>query len=88
VATDSRGNVYVSDTINNNIQKFDSRGHFITKWGTEGTGDGQLKRPAGIAIDANDDIYVSNAGNNRIEKFDNSGKFLLKWGSQGKGMGN
>jgi DNA-binding beta-propeller fold protein YncE len=72
---------------NLNVQKFDSGGHFITKWGTEGTGNGQLKRPAGIAIDSGDNIYVSDAGNDRIEKFDNSGKFLLKWGSRGNGNG-
>lgn len=81
------GSVYVVDYANIRVQKFDLGGHFITKWGTEGTGNGQLKRPAGIAIDSGDNIYVSDAGNDRIEKFDNSGKFLLKWGSQGNGNG-
>ena len=43
VATDSSGNVYVADTDNNRIQKFDSNGNFITKWGFDGDGDGQFK---------------------------------------------
>src|SRR5262249_43103194 len=33
VTTDSSGNVYVADTSNNRIQKFDSQGHFISTWG-------------------------------------------------------
>ena len=36
VATDSSGNVYVADIDNNRIQKFDSNGNFITKWGSNG----------------------------------------------------
>ncbi len=55
---------------------------------TKGTGDGQLKRPAGIAVDSLDNIYVSNAGNDRIEKFDNDGKFVTKWGSLAKENGH
>jgi len=29
IATDSNGNIYVSDTVNNRIQKFSSNGNFI-----------------------------------------------------------
>ena len=39
------GNVYVADTYNHRIKKFDSNGNFITKWGRKGTGDGQFDRP-------------------------------------------
>ena len=35
ISVDSSGNVYVADLNNNRIQKFDSNGTFITKWGTE-----------------------------------------------------
>ena len=33
IAVDSSGNVYVADADNNRIQKFNSNGTFITKWG-------------------------------------------------------
>jgi tripartite motif-containing protein 71 len=36
VAIDSLGNVYVADVGNSNIQKFDSNGTYITKWGVTG----------------------------------------------------
>ena len=50
VATDSTGAPYVSDTGNHRIQKFNSSGTFITKWGATflgppvaGSGNGQFK---------------------------------------------
>ena len=44
--------MYVADYGNNRIQKFDSNGNFITKWGSKGTGDGQFDYPTGIAVDS------------------------------------
>jgi hypothetical protein len=32
---------------------------FVNKWGTLGTGDGQLNNPTGIAIDRAGNVYVS-----------------------------
>jgi DNA-binding beta-propeller fold protein YncE len=34
IAVDSSGGVYVADTNNNRIQKFDSNGTFSTSWGS------------------------------------------------------
>ncbi len=87
VAVDSSGNVYVADTYNHRIQKFDSNGNFITKWGSAGDGDGQFDRPYGIAVDSFGYVYVSNFGHHRIQKFDSNGNFITKWGSNGTGDG-
>lgn len=88
MATDSFGNIYVADTSNHRIQKFDANGTFLTKWGSYGSGNGQLKSPNGIAIDSSDNIYVTEASvNNRVQKFDTSGNYLTKWGSGGTGNG-
>ena len=81
LVVDSSDNIYVADWGNNRIQKFDSNGNFITKWGTPGTGDGQFNRPAGLAIDSSGNILVVDEGNNRIQKFDSNGNFITKWGS-------
>jgi tripartite motif-containing protein 71 len=85
VAVDSLGNVYVAD--NTHVQKFDSQGKFLTKWGTQGTGDGQFTLTSAIAIDSQNHVYVASIGNNNVQKFDESGKFLLKWGEKGSGEG-
>ena len=87
IAVDSSDNVYVTDFFNNRIQKFDSKGNFITKWGSEGIGDGEFNGPDGIAIDSSDNVYVAEWVNNRIQKFDSKGNFITKWGSKGSGDG-
>jgi len=58
VAADSKGNVFVSDRDNANIQKFTSNGTFITKWGSEGSEDGQFVQPWDVAVDSSDNVYV------------------------------
>lgn len=64
VAVDSSGNVYVTDSGNNRVQKFDSNGNFITKWGSSGTGDGHFTNPRAIAVDSTGNVYVTEAPNN------------------------
>ena len=81
------GFVYVADTNQNRIQKFDTDGNFVTKWGTYGSGNGELSMPKGIDVDSNGDIYVSDQYNNRIQKFDNVGNYITKWGEEGSGDG-
>ena len=44
--------MYVSDGENCNIQKFDSNGNFITKWGAKGTGPGKFLQPESMAVDS------------------------------------
>jgi DNA-binding beta-propeller fold protein YncE len=80
IALDAQGNVYVADSGNNRIQKFDSNGTFLMQFGTAGSGSGQFQEPWGIAIDSQDSIYVADTWNHRIQKFDASGKFVTQWG--------
>jgi sugar lactone lactonase YvrE len=69
MAVDAQGDFYVADRNNNRIQKFNSNGVFITKWGSPGSGDGQFISPLGVAIDFSGNVYVADSGNNRIQKF-------------------
>jgi DNA-binding beta-propeller fold protein YncE len=87
IAADSSDNIYVSDTGNNRIQKFNSDGDFILTFGSFGNGDGEFDSPSGVAVDSGDNIYVSDTGNNRIQKFDSDTDFILKFGSEGTNFG-
>jgi tripartite motif-containing protein 71 len=52
------------------LQKFDSNGNFLTKWGSEGSEDGQFKKPEDIAADSKTgNVYITDTGNSRIQVF-------------------
>jgi DNA-binding beta-propeller fold protein YncE len=83
IAVDSKGYVYVADTGNNRIQKFDEDGVFIMQWGGPGNQRGTFKEPIGLTVDSRGSIYVADSGNNRIQKFDGLGRFVTQWGNRG-----
>jgi tripartite motif-containing protein 71 len=89
IAVGLDGFVYVSDAGNNRVQKFDTTGAYITKWGSEstGSGDGEFNTPFGVAVGYDGSIYISDSGNHRVQKFDNNGNFITKWGTLGSGDG-
>jgi len=60
---------------------------FSAKFGSEGTGNGQFKKPRGIAVAANGNVYVADTGNNRVQEFTSTGEYVTKWGSEGKENG-
>ncbi|MEN6343417.1 MAG: dockerin type I domain-containing protein [Methanospirillum sp.] len=72
IAVDGDGNVFVADTENQRIQKFDSTGTFATKWGTQGSNVGEFDYPCGIAVDNAGNVYVGD--NHRVQKFTMRGK--------------
>ncbi len=80
IAVDEAGNVYVADSGNHRIQKFDSNGNFLTQWGSQGSETGQFQEPWGIALNAEGHVYVADTWSHRIQKFDDEGKFLAQWG--------
>ena len=69
VATHASGDVFVADSGNNRIQKFDNNGVFVTAWGSAGSGNGQFAFPQGVATDANGHVFVADRLNNRVQKF-------------------
>ena len=87
VAIDSSDNIYVVDSGNNRVQKFNSQGTFIIAWGATGSDEGQFNSPQGIAIDSDDAVYVADWFNDRIQKFDSNGNFIATWGMFGEGYG-
>ncbi len=72
--------VYVVDSENHRIQKFDSSGKFVSKWGGCGSGKGEFYWPEGIASDRDGNIYVADFRNDRVQKFDKDGNFIMTYG--------
>jgi tripartite motif-containing protein 71 len=80
------GYVYVADSGNNRIERFNLEGGETIEWGTKGDGPGQFSYPRGIAANAGE-VLVADDDNHRIEKFDPSGAYESASGSQGTGAG-
>jgi YD repeat-containing protein len=88
VARDSSGNLWVVNTANNRIEKFNAKGEFIAKYGSYGSGDGQFKHPTAIALTKPSGyVLVADSGNNRIQKLTPAGAYHSKFGTKGTGNG-
>ena len=72
----SNGWVYVVDSGNLRVQKFDLLGNFLLNWGIQGTGNGQFLQPGNIEVGASGLVYVADMETHRVQKFDSQGTFL------------
>jgi DNA-binding beta-propeller fold protein YncE len=81
VASDSLGNVYVIDSGDSRVQKFDPSGDFVTQWGSYGSGPGQFESPSAIIADSSGNIYTLEAmsGQQRVQKFSSAGAYITQW---------
>jgi tripartite motif-containing protein 71 len=85
IAVDREGDVYVDDSDNARIQRFDRWGHFLLSWGVPSSQPNFY--PVAVSVDRQGDVYVVDFVDARIEKFDGTGHLLLAWGSHGSGNG-
>ena len=81
------GRVYVADYANHRIQVFDTKGNYITKWGTYGEEDGQIHKASALSVVPSGNIYLSDQFNYRIQEFTSNGTFVTAWGTKGEGDG-
>ena len=88
---DAAGNIYVTDTRNNNIRQITSAGTVTTLAGnynsvgvTDGTGvAAYFNNPTGIAADAAGNVYVADTNNQTIRKITHSGVVTTLAGTAG-----
>lgn len=69
IAFDSSGKLFIVDTFNNRIQKYETNVTLITQFGIAGTGDGEFDSAHDLAINASDNIFVSDTNNHRVQVF-------------------
>lgn len=83
IAVDSDGNVFVGDTNNNRVQKWDKNSGQWSQWGITGTVGvrlGEFHNPNGVAVDAAGNVYVADTQNQRIQKLNIATNKWSQWG--------
>ena len=75
------------EKVNNRVVKFNSRGKFLTEWGSSGSGKGEFEDPHALAMDSTGRLFVGDRGNSRIQIFDQMGKHLATWTQFGRPSG-
>lgn len=82
-AVDGQGNLYVTDTLNGRVQKFDSKGNFVFSFGQPGSAWGEFDKPKGVAVDSFGNVYVVDTGWSNVQIFNQQGQILLFFGGRG-----
>ncbi|MHB8601257.1 MAG: NHL repeat-containing protein [Nitrosotalea sp.] len=82
ITIDSDNNVYIADSGNSQIKKFDSKGNLLFTLGTLGSSKGEFRHPLGVFVNEKY-VYVLDTGNSRIQIFDKNGNFIYSWGKYG-----
>jgi hypothetical protein len=59
IAVDNQGNIYIVDSGNQRIQKYDKDGNYLQTIGRKGQGPGEFMSPYDIVLDEKGYIYVS-----------------------------
>jgi len=69
-ATDSKGNIFISDHVGRLIQMYSPEGEYIKSFGGQGRGPGEFNRITEIAIDENDRLLVLDRFQFKVSRFD------------------
>jgi len=82
------GSIYVADSRNHRILKYDADGTLVLTWGSFGdaragtAAPGTFNEPWGVAVGPDGSVYVADTWNHRLQKFDANGQFLTLWGHE------
>ena len=65
----------VTDFSGHRIKKLFLTGEFLMKFGTQGSGKGQLNHPWGMCLSSNSNLSVADYSNSRVKAFNPDGTF-------------
>jgi len=87
VTLDDDGNIWVSNTHDQNVLVLSQDGELLRTFGTYGVGEGEFLYPTDIAF-ADGKVFVSEyGGNDRVSAFTYEGEYLYSFGSIGSHEG-
>jgi tripartite motif-containing protein 71 len=82
IQTDSAGNFYVSQHLNDRVTVFNSSGNYTRRFGSDGTGNGQFRDPLGMAV-SNGNVIVCDYSSHRLVVFTTTGTWVKNIGNFG-----
>ncbi len=81
VAVGLHGEIWVSDTGNHRVLRFEGLEKPPLIVGKRGDGPDAFSSPVGIAVAPSGAVYVADTGNSRIQVLDAEGRFVARWAS-------
>ena len=78
IAVDEAGALYVADTGNARIVRYDKDGKYLGSFGSAGEGDGKFKAPVGIAFGPRGNLLVLDRGTGFVQAFSKNGTFVAR----------
>ncbi len=84
--------VFLANRESHEIEVFESDGTYVNRFGTRGTGPGQVEFPHGVAFDPTDGtLLVTDSNNGQIDRFsidaNGMGTFIESYGGNGPAVG-
>lgn len=85
---DAKGSIYVTNTGNNKVMKYDIDGNFLGAFGANTDQLGNFVKPKGIDVDNAGRIFVADGGLNIVQIFDDQFRLLTLFGWPGLETGS
>jgi uncharacterized protein (TIGR03663 family) len=79
LAFDDAGNLYLTDTGNKRVVKYDASGQMLGAVGGPGAELGLFQEPVGLAVGPDGNVYVADTWNQRIQIFDRDLNPVESW---------